>query len=51
MPAQVPKMGKALLQRLLGEYNLDFKTRKTDLRKVDVTSDDAKDLAKRIRTL
>ena len=51
MPTQVPKMGKALLQRLLGEYNLDFKTRTADIRKVDVTSDDAKDLAKRIRTL
>jgi hypothetical protein len=51
MPAQVPKMGKDLLKRLLGEYNLDFEARKSDLRKVDVTSDDAKDLAKRIRTL
>ena len=51
MPVQVPKMGKDLLKRLLGEYNLDFEARKLDLRKVDVTSDDAKDLAKRIRTL
>ena len=50
MPANVPKMGKEMVKRLIASYGLE-RAGGADLRKVDVTSDKAKNLAKEIRRL
>jgi len=50
MPANVPKMGKELVKRLLKSYNLE-RTGGAELRKVDVDSATAKNTATEIRRL
>jgi len=50
MPANVPKMGKEMVKRLIESYGLE-RAGGAELRKVDVTSDKAKNLAKEIRRL